>query len=223
MNSNRSARSVPCDSRKSHRGFTLIELLVVIAIIAILAGMLLPALSKAKSKTQGIFCMNNTKQLALAWIMYAGDHDDTLALNQNLNPKETGRTGSWVNGWLDWTDWADNTNVQYLLDPKYSTFAKYFSNTKNVYKCPADIYLSRIQRAKGWTERVRSVSMNFWMGDGNPAGSKDWGSTVYKKMSDMKRNAPVNAWVFVDEQPDSINDGAMYVDPAANQWFPSDL
>ena len=84
-------------------GFTLIELLVVIAIIAILAAMLLPALSKAKLKAQGAYCMNNTKQLTLGWIMYQGDNNEHL-MDQKL----------WVNGVMDWTSSTDNTNTFYL-------------------------------------------------------------------------------------------------------------
>jgi prepilin-type N-terminal cleavage/methylation domain-containing protein/prepilin-type processing-associated H-X9-DG protein len=212
-------RSRRRQTRARAQGFTLIELLVVIAIIAILAGMLLPALSKAKSKAQGVFCMNNTKQLALTWIMYADDNNDRLVLNQNLNPFQTGRASSWINGWLDWTLWSDNTNIIYLTDDKYAKLAKYFGGGKNLYKCPADNALSKPQRAKGWTQRVRSVSMNFWVGDGETPGDKDWGGfIVYKKMSDFRKTAPSKAWVLVDEQPDSINDCAMYVGPAATRW-----
>jgi prepilin-type N-terminal cleavage/methylation domain-containing protein len=136
-------------------GFTLIELLVVIAIIAILAGMLLPALGKAKQKTQGIFCMNNTKQLMVANQMYQGDNHDRFPMSYHggFVPSANAREKPWVTGWLDWTTSADNTNVQYLIEPRYAILASYFAKSKNVYKCPADRYISGPQRARGWPHK----------------------------------------------------------------------
>src|SRR5436190_9181931 len=93
--------------RRYSTGFTLIELLVVIAIIAILASMLLPALSKAKARAQGIYCMANGKQLLLAWQMYASDQGDRLASNPE-----------WISGLLDWNVTPDNTNTIHLTGPK---------------------------------------------------------------------------------------------------------
>ncbi|MCL5099049.1 MAG: type II secretion system GspH family protein [Candidatus Omnitrophica bacterium] len=208
-------------------GFTLIELLVVIAIIAILAGMLLPALSKAKSKAIGISCMNNTKQLALAWLMYAQDHDDTLPLNEIYAYGAT-HPNSFVSGWMDWSanPFSDNTNTILLTDPRCAKLAPYISQSRNLYKCPADLYLSTPQRQMGWTIRVRSVSMNGCMGKDDPNNSKWWyGSTqtIYAKLSDMHKLSPVNAWVFVDEHPDSINDACFMVTMNKAEWddFPA--
>lgn len=198
-------------------GFTLIELLAVIAVIAILASLLLPSLSRARVKAHAVFCMNNTRQLGLAWIMYADDHNGILVQNQNLSGPGSVEN-SWVTGFLTWTLAIDNTNILYLGEERYAKLARYIGVNRNVYKCPADVYVSSAQRVAGWTARVRSVGMNFWMGEGAVPGAKDWGGfVVYKKMSDMRKTPPVKAWVLVDEHPDSINDGAMFV-PPSGQW-----
>jgi prepilin-type N-terminal cleavage/methylation domain-containing protein/prepilin-type processing-associated H-X9-DG protein len=201
---------------RRNRGFTLIELLVVIAIIAILAAMLLPALTKAKQKTQGIYCMNNTKQLMLAWQMYLHDNNDriVIALHGGEARDAVGDPllgKSWAEGWLDWTTQPNNTNTAYLINDNFARMANYISKSKDVFKCPADNFLSTAQRSMGWSGRCRSLSGNIGLGDGN-ATTGPWGA-IYKhcvKYSDIQIPGPSECWVFVDEHPDSMNDPGFF-------------
>ncbi len=206
-------------------GFTLIELLVVIAIIAILAGLLLPALAKAKQKAQAVMCMNNTKQIMLAWQMYNGDNNDRIVHSYHGGASQGGaiasdtRAAPWVVGWLDWTTSTDNTNILFLVDDKYSKLGRYFAKSKNVFKCPADKYVSRAQSARGWSERVRSISGNIGIGEGN-ATSGPWDG-IYKhikKTSDFIYPGATETWVYLDEHPDSINDAGFF-NPRVSSWI----
>ena len=194
--------------RRFHAGFTLLELLVVIAIIAILAALLLPVLSKAKTRAKTIQCLGNLTQLQLAWQMYVNDHDDFIPGNNWW--QEAGSNGmarcslNWTTGWEDATmaDNPDNTNTDLFLNPQWASLGEY-SKSAAIYHCPASRVM--VREGGGLFPLARTVSMNGWMGYTNRP--LDTQFQFIRKTTDLVKLSASDAFVFIDERDDSIDDG----------------
>jgi prepilin-type N-terminal cleavage/methylation domain-containing protein/prepilin-type processing-associated H-X9-DG protein len=195
----------------SQAGFTLVELLVVIAIVAILASLLLPSLAKAKAKAQSVVCLNNQKQLGIAWVLYSHDNNDRLPYNFGITEIKDllaqGLNINWSSSLMNWELNPENTNI--VLNTK-AALGSYVAENARVFKCPSDKVLSAEQKEAGWSERSRSYSMNAMVGDAGEFTRQ--GSNVnnphyhqYLKASEFQNTTSI--FVFIEEHPHTLNDG----------------
>lgn len=222
-------------SSRTARGFTLIELLVVIAIIAILAAILLPVLTAARVRAEAAGCMNNCRQLMLAWDQYYNDNNDQLVNNYSggyVSAEEANQTyRSWVNNIMGWglTDNYTGQSITNIAGITQSPFFQYAANIKT-YKCPGDHYVSTTQVAGGVSSRPRSYSMNCFFGwyappSANPSssGANNLYPNYRQFLKGSSLRTPADLFVILDEQADSINDGWFQIDPTLSGGSWNDL
>ena len=217
MRANARPTHVPAGTKdlSNGRGFTLIELLVVIAIIAILAAMLLPALGKSKLKAQGVQCMNNHRQLCLAWRMYADDAHDVLVYASQMGGANYAAMDkyAWCLGTMDFNG-GNQGNWDINYDMTQRPLWPYNKNA-NIYKCPADHSMVTVNGVS--VPRIRTMSMNLYVGgfDGTDGGWA-WANSywIYSKLSQLvsPSGPPDKIFIFLDEREDCINWGNYMVD-----------
>ena len=212
----------PHPDQRAAAAFTLTELLVVTGVLAILVLTVLPALARSHPTTKSALCQHNLRQLAVAWQTYAEDYSGKIVPNNHSGlvlPPPPAPSASWASGSLDWSVNTDNTNILRLIDARYALLGPYVGGASNTFKCPADTYLSVAQKARGWLQRVRSYSANIYIGEGNASnGPFDPIYRQVRKISEFRYPPPAQAWLYVEEHPDSINDPAFF-SPQQATWI----
>jgi len=213
-------------------GFTLVELLVVVAVIALLAGLLLPAVGRARLKAQGLQCLNHHRQLTLAWLNYSQDHADRIPAASAAYGGVQEPIPAWMEGSLD-LEPGNRSNWDVTRDIHASPLWPYCGGSAAIFRCPADA--SRVIPAEGPMSgrpvpRVRSMAMSLWFGGFGGALSLSSGASsppwrLYRRMGDLVDPGAAMTALFWDQREDTINYGNFLVDmsgwpdsPAQARW-----
>ena len=208
---------------ESRSAFTLIELMVVVALIGILASILLPALSQSRNRAHAIFCLNNTRQLLVAWDLYSGDNNGRFVYNLGgtstslFSPQHT--LNNWVNNYLTWGLERDNIDIATVIEASLGAYA---GRQATIYRCPMDDAVSSVQRGAGWKQRVRSYSMNAMVGDAGEItrtgiNTNNPHYTQFFNISSVPQ--PSEIFVFIEEHPDTIDDGYFLNKAYTRSWI----
>jgi prepilin-type processing-associated H-X9-DG protein len=203
----------------SKAGFTRIDLAFISGTIGMFLLLGASAMATSNTQSEATTCVNNNRELIDAWSHYAVDNNGLMAgvvhggvANTTMPSDVLGATmHPWCLGWQDWTLSVQNTNYNLMAHPSYGSLALYVNRRKEVFRCPTDRYVSQVQASRGWTERARSYSANVALGDGNGGpGDGPW-DPIYvraRRLSQLINPAPTSVYVFMEEHPDSMNDGA---------------
>lgn len=205
------------------RAFTLVEVLVTVGIVAVLGSLLLPALGAARERGRAAVCLGHHRQLSLALHLYAADGEDRLPHNfgatGTLEAVESGRFDNWATSLLNWELDPGNTNRHWL---RAGGLGPHLAGEVSVLRCPSDRVLSALQRAAGWSSRARSISLNAMVGNAGEfmEGHSNTNNPRYRqflRLSDVR--SPSRIFTFIDEHPDSINDGYFLNRLSRREWI----
>lgn len=199
---------------QSRIAFTRLDVLATLASLGLLAFLALPSIGQSpQSRVQ--MCVDNLRRLSAAWMVYSEDHQGVFPSNES-----TASGPTWARGRLDWSTWSDNTNSLLLTDSSKTVIAPYVHSNPQVFKCPADRYLSPTQIEAGWSQRIRSYSMNGFIASSHGVSSSDLRSQYrhYRSLHDFPRLGPAHLVFFLEEHPDSINENALAGPTSTESW-----
>ena len=200
-------------------GFARMDLCFAVAALGLLATVAIPILANPAAGSRSLLCMDNLRRLTAAWTMYADDQQGRLILNRRDSEARSPLSGKsgWAMGEQDWSVSSANTNTAFVTDDRYTELAAYTARDPDLFWCPADRYLSRSQIALGWSHRVRSYAMNYFIGFTGSNYFPEY--QPYNDLTDFRRLSPSRALLLIEEHPDSSNDPSFFFNMTKPEWY----